>query len=175
MAWDNEVIPAAFTGRESCPRQDQGPPGQGRGEVAVCSWGGGGAVQAAGEGEGGLREGVRRPPWGCGGGSGSVPLPSAPAHLALPLCPPCAPRLSSVKNRVLQESSRKDQLITKCNGRREACAPPHAYIHGLFPNSPAPVSKAGFHPNFCPRLRIQAGQGGPHLRKGLQGPGRPRK
>lgn len=82
--------------------------------------------------------------------------------------------LSSVKNRVLQESSKKDQLISKCNGRREACAPPPR-IHGLFPNSPAPVSRAGFHPNFCPRLRIQAGQGGPHLRKGLQGPGRPRK
>uniref|UniRef100_A0A5F9CXM8 Spermatosis associated 24 n=1 Tax=Oryctolagus cuniculus TaxID=9986 RepID=A0A5F9CXM8_RABIT len=83
--------------------------------------------------------------------------------------------LSSVKHRVLQECSKKDQLITKCNGRREACAPPQTYLHGLFPNSPAPVSRAGFHPNFCPRLRIQAGQGGPHLRKGLQGPGRPRK
>uniref|UniRef100_A0A3Q2LNL2 Spermatosis associated 24 n=2 Tax=Equus TaxID=9789 RepID=A0A3Q2LNL2_HORSE len=83
--------------------------------------------------------------------------------------------LSTVKSRALQESSKKDQLITKCNGRREARAPHHAYMHGLFPNSPVPVSRAGFHPNFCPRLRIQAGPGGPHLRKGLQGPGRPRK
>nr|KAF6448956.1 spermatogenesis associated 24 [Rousettus aegyptiacus] len=83
--------------------------------------------------------------------------------------------LSTVKSRALQESSKKDQLITKCNGRREARASSHAYIHGLFPNSPVPVSRAGFHPNFCPRLRIQAGPGGPHLRKGLQGPGRPRK
>uniref|UniRef100_A0ABI7ZSR4 Spermatogenesis associated 24 n=1 Tax=Felis catus TaxID=9685 RepID=A0ABI7ZSR4_FELCA len=65
--------------------------------------------------------------------------------------------LSSVKSRALQESSKKDQLITKCNGRREARAPPHAY------------------PNFCPRLRIPGGPGGPHHRKGLQGPGRPRK
>uniref|UniRef100_A0A8C9JCM1 Spermatosis associated 24 n=1 Tax=Panthera tigris altaica TaxID=74533 RepID=A0A8C9JCM1_PANTA len=83
--------------------------------------------------------------------------------------------LSSVKSRALQESSKKDQLITKCNGRREARAPPHAYIHGLFPNSAVPVSRAGFHPNFCPRLRIPGGPGGPHHRKGLQGPGRPRK
>uniref|UniRef100_A0A8C0RWG5 Spermatosis associated 24 n=3 Tax=Canis lupus TaxID=9612 RepID=A0A8C0RWG5_CANLF len=83
--------------------------------------------------------------------------------------------LSSVKSRALQETSKKDQLITKCNGRREARTPRHAYMHGLFSNSPVPVSRAGFHPNFCPRLRIQAGPGGPHLRKGLQGPGRPRK
>uniref|UniRef100_A0A8D1HW03 Spermatosis associated 24 n=2 Tax=Sus scrofa TaxID=9823 RepID=A0A8D1HW03_PIG len=83
--------------------------------------------------------------------------------------------LSSVKSRALQESSKKDQLITKCNGRREARTPSHAYIHGLLPTSPVPVSRAGFHPNFCPRLRIQASPAGPHLRKGLQGPGRPRK
>uniref|UniRef100_A0A673T356 Spermatogenesis associated 24 n=1 Tax=Suricata suricatta TaxID=37032 RepID=A0A673T356_SURSU len=83
--------------------------------------------------------------------------------------------LSSVKCRALQESSKKDQLITKCNGRREARAPPHAYIHGLFPNSPVPVSRAGFHPNFYPRLRTPGGPGGPHRRKGLQVPGRPRK
>uniref|UniRef100_A0A2I3G2I4 Spermatosis associated 24 n=1 Tax=Nomascus leucogenys TaxID=61853 RepID=A0A2I3G2I4_NOMLE len=83
--------------------------------------------------------------------------------------------LSSVKSKVLQESSKKDQLITKCNGRREACALHHGYINGLFPNHPVPVSKAGFHSNTCPQLRIQAGPGGPHLRKGLKGPGRPRK
>uniref|UniRef100_A0A8C9CCF3 Spermatosis associated 24 n=1 Tax=Phocoena sinus TaxID=42100 RepID=A0A8C9CCF3_PHOSS len=83
--------------------------------------------------------------------------------------------LSSVKSRALQESSKKDQLITKCNGRREAHAPSHAYIRGLFPHSPVPVFRAGFHPNFCPWLRIKASPGGPHLRKGLQGPGRPRK
>uniref|UniRef100_A0A8B9XAM5 Spermatosis associated 24 n=1 Tax=Bos mutus grunniens TaxID=30521 RepID=A0A8B9XAM5_BOSMU len=83
--------------------------------------------------------------------------------------------LSSVKSRALQESSKKDQLITKCNGRREARSPSHACLHGHFPNSPVPVSRAGFHPNFCPRLRIQASPSGPHLRKGLQGPGRPRK
>ncbi|XP_031522660.1 spermatogenesis-associated protein 24 isoform X1 [Papio anubis] len=83
--------------------------------------------------------------------------------------------LSSVKSKVLQESSKKDQLITKCNGRREARALHHGYINGLFPNHPVPVSKAGFHSNTCPQLRIQAGPGGPHLRKGLKGPGRPRK
>uniref|UniRef100_A0A2K5QHJ0 Spermatogenesis associated 24 n=1 Tax=Cebus imitator TaxID=2715852 RepID=A0A2K5QHJ0_CEBIM len=83
--------------------------------------------------------------------------------------------LSSVKSKVLQESSKKDQLITKCNGRREARAPHHTYVNGLFPNRPVPVSKAGFHSNTCPQLRIQAGPGGPHLRKGLKGPGRPRK
>uniref|UniRef100_A0A8C6RDX7 Spermatogenesis associated 24 n=1 Tax=Nannospalax galili TaxID=1026970 RepID=A0A8C6RDX7_NANGA len=83
--------------------------------------------------------------------------------------------LSSVKSRVLQESSKKDQLITKCNGRREAHAAPQLNIHGLFPNSPVPVSKVGFYPNFCPRLRIQSSPGGSHLRKCLQGPGRPRK
>ncbi|KAF6281402.1 spermatogenesis associated 24 [Rhinolophus ferrumequinum] len=83
--------------------------------------------------------------------------------------------LSTVKSRALRDSSKKDQLITKCNGRREARAPSHAYIHGFFPNSLVPTCRAGFHPNFCPRLRIQAGPGGPHLRKGLQGPGRPRK
>lgn len=83
--------------------------------------------------------------------------------------------LSTVKSRALQESSKKDQLITKCNGRREARVPSHACLHGFFPNSPVPMCRAGFHPNFCPRLRIQAGPGGPHLRKGLQGPGRPRK
>uniref|UniRef100_G3TZ08 Spermatogenesis associated 24 n=1 Tax=Loxodonta africana TaxID=9785 RepID=G3TZ08_LOXAF len=64
--------------------------------------------------------------------------------------------LSSVKSKVLQESSKKDQLITKCNGRREARAPPHAHMHGLFPNSPVPGCRAGFHPNFCTRPRIQA-------------------
>ncbi|PNJ59443.1 SPATA24 isoform 2 [Pongo abelii] len=83
--------------------------------------------------------------------------------------------LSSVKSKVLQESSKKDQLITKCNGRREARALHHGYINGLFPNHPVPVSKAGFHSNTCPQLRIQAGPGGPYLRKGLKGPGRPRK
>jgi hypothetical protein len=85
------------------------------------------------------------------------------------------PRLSTVKNKVLQESSKKDQLITKCNGRREARTAPQANIYGLFPNSPASVPKARFHPNFSPRMRIQAGPHGPHLRKGLQGPGRSRK
>uniref|UniRef100_A0A2K6GVP9 Spermatosis associated 24 n=1 Tax=Propithecus coquereli TaxID=379532 RepID=A0A2K6GVP9_PROCO len=83
--------------------------------------------------------------------------------------------LSSIKSKVLQESGKKDQLITKCNGRREAHAPHHAYIRGFFPNNPVPVSRAGFHPNFCPWMRIQAGPCGPHLRRGLQGPGRPRK
>uniref|UniRef100_A0A2K5HE95 Spermatogenesis associated 24 n=1 Tax=Colobus angolensis palliatus TaxID=336983 RepID=A0A2K5HE95_COLAP len=83
--------------------------------------------------------------------------------------------LSSVKSKVLQESSKKDQLITKCNGRREARALHHGYVNGLFPNHPVPVSKAGFHSNTCPQLRKQAGPGGPHLRKGLKGPGRPRK
>ncbi|PNJ59446.1 SPATA24 isoform 5 [Pongo abelii] len=81
----------------------------------------------------------------------------------------------AVKSKVLQESSKKDQLITKCNGRREARALHHGYINGLFPNHPVPVSKAGFHSNTCPQLRIQAGPGGPYLRKGLKGPGRPRK
>nr|BAB30197.1 unnamed protein product [Mus musculus] len=80
--------------------------------------------------------------------------------------------LSSVKSRVLQESSKKDQLITKCNGRREARAAPQVNIHGLFTNSPMTVPKAGLYPNFCPRLRIQAS---PVLRKCLQGPGRSRK
>uniref|UniRef100_A0A8C9LVP6 Spermatogenesis associated 24 n=1 Tax=Piliocolobus tephrosceles TaxID=591936 RepID=A0A8C9LVP6_9PRIM len=83
--------------------------------------------------------------------------------------------LSSVKSKVLQESSKKDQLITKCNGRRKARALHHGYVNGLFPNHPGPVSKAGFHSNTCPQLRIQAGPGGPHLQKGLKGPGRPRK
>uniref|UniRef100_A0A2K5F316 Spermatosis associated 24 n=1 Tax=Aotus nancymaae TaxID=37293 RepID=A0A2K5F316_AOTNA len=82
--------------------------------------------------------------------------------------------LSSVKSKVLQES-KKDQLITKCNGRREAHAPHHTYINGPFPNCPVPVSKAGLHANTCPQLRIHAGPGGPHLRKGFKGPGRPRK
>nr|KAF6482193.1 spermatogenesis associated 24 [Molossus molossus]KAF6482194.1 spermatogenesis associated 24 [Molossus molossus] len=83
--------------------------------------------------------------------------------------------LSTVKSRALQESSKKDQLITKCNGRRESRVPSHVNIHGHFPNNPMPQSRAGFHPNFCPRLRIHAGPCGPHLHKGLQGPGRPRK
>ncbi|CAO2593693.1 Spermatogenesis-associated protein 24 [Lemmus lemmus] len=83
--------------------------------------------------------------------------------------------LSSVKDRVLQESSKKDQLITKCNGRRKAHAAPQVNIHGLFPNSPGPVPKTGFYPNFCSRLRIQASPGRSHLRKCLQGPGRLRK
>uniref|UniRef100_A0A8C5VBN9 Spermatosis associated 24 n=1 Tax=Microcebus murinus TaxID=30608 RepID=A0A8C5VBN9_MICMU len=83
--------------------------------------------------------------------------------------------LSSVKSKVLQESGKKDQLITKCNGRREPHAPHHGSIRGFFPNNPVPVSRAGFHPTFCPRMRIQAGPCGPHPRKSLQGPGRPRK
>lgn len=83
--------------------------------------------------------------------------------------------LSSVKSKALQESSKKDQLVTKCNGRREVRAPPHACLHGHFPNSPVPVSRAGFHPNFCSRMRIHASPGVPHLRKCLQGPCRPRK
>nr|KAF6347456.1 spermatogenesis associated 24 [Pipistrellus kuhlii] len=83
--------------------------------------------------------------------------------------------LSTVKSKALQESSKKDQLITKCNGRREARVSSQANIHGIYPSHPAPVSRAGFHPNFGPRLRIQASPSGPHLRKGLQGPGRPRK
>lgn len=90
-------------------------------------------------------------------------------HLNVP------PRLSSVKSRVLQESSKKDQLITKCNGRREARAAPQVNIHGLFSTSPVTLPKAGLYPSFCPRLRIQASPGGSHLRKCLQGPGRPRK
>ncbi|PNI22572.1 SPATA24 isoform 8 [Pan troglodytes] len=50
----NEVTAAAPAGRESCPCQNQGPPGQGRGEVTVCPRRGRGAIQAAGEREAGL-------------------------------------------------------------------------------------------------------------------------